>query len=94
MYNISSKVFNTVVIIVTLSLVVLGCTEEPEARSASSNPAIAVDKLFTHEGCTVYRFRDGGRDHYYAHCSDGELQTITTQYCGKSCEYPEVIKSR
>jgi hypothetical protein len=52
------------------SFVLAGCgharTPTPEARVGVSNPAYAVDRLFTDErGNGVYRFRDRGEYHYY-----------------------------
>ena len=51
-------------------LAVGGCadvrTPAPEARVTVSNPAYAVDRLFTDEqGNSVYRFRDRGGYLYY-----------------------------
>lgn len=28
-----------------------------------------IEKLFTHEGCTVYRFRDKGYTRHFTHCN-------------------------
>lgn len=39
-----------------------------------------VEKLFTHEGCTVYRF-DDTRTVYYTNC-----QGSTQSSCGKNCQ--------
>ena len=51
-------------------LALAGCadvrTPAAEARVGVSNPAYAVDRLFTDDqGNSVYRFRDRGEDHYY-----------------------------
>lgn len=37
-----------------------------EATLPTSNKQIRVDRLFTHDGVTVYRFMDQGRVIYYA----------------------------
>ena len=44
-----------------------GCRgRAPESTLRVSNRAYTIDRLFTDEnGCTVYRFYDEGRYHYY-----------------------------
>ena len=37
----------------------------------TDNSAIAVEQLFTHDGCSVYRFRDAGYPRYYVRCANG-----------------------
>jgi hypothetical protein len=62
-----------------------GCVQNPISVHSTNNVDVPVEKLFTHEGCTVYRFRDGNY-HYYVRC-DG-VGTATTQSmgrCGKGC---------
>lgn len=71
-----------------LALVILaGCTK-PAERAEQVNANFNVETLFTHEGCTVYRFKDG-RDHYFTNCSGS---TSTTHSCGKSCVYTEGVE--
>lgn len=75
-------------IALTLALVGLlaACSKPAEVTGSSSNPEVSVDTLFTHEGCTVYRFRDHGDAHYYASCAD-RSRTMQTraETCGKNC---------
>lgn len=67
-------------------LIVAGCAKEPESVARSTNPEIPVEKLFSHDGCTVYRFTDNGRLHYFARCGSGvETMATWTQVCGKGC---------
>ena len=67
-------------------LLAAGCSKEPESVSSTSNPNIKAETLFTHDGCTVYRFEDGGRDHYFARCAkDTETVGTYSQSCGKGC---------
>ena len=48
-----------------------------------------VSKLFTYEGCSVYRFEDGwARYKYFTNCSG---TTSWTEYCGKSCTTQESV---
>lgn len=72
-------------LLVILSLAVLaGCTKQA-AESSAVGKQFVVDKLFTHEGCTVYRFQDGGYYRYYTNCSGS---TNWTENCGKNCSRP------
>lgn len=40
----------------------------PVSTSLTDNNAIHVEQLFTHEGCTMYRFHDAGYPRYYVRC--------------------------
>ena len=67
------------------ALAVAGCTKAPEYSSPAGREFV-VDKLFTHEGCTMYRFSDGGYLRYFAKC-DGESVTAQTEWverCGNN----------
>ena len=73
--------------------VLAGCVNEPVATSPSNNPDMHVDTLFSHDGCTVYRFHDITY-HYYVRCQDARTaQTSSTRSCGKSCRYEEAIQT-
>lgn len=75
---------------VVLSLAILSsCNNDALYSSATNNNQIKVDFLFDHGGCKVYRFRDG-RDHYFTNCTE----TISSNNCGKACEYEENIKTK
>lgn len=68
-------------LLILISLLTLvGCTKQAEHSSAAGRE-FTVDKLFTHEGCTVYRFYDGG-NRYYTNCSGS---TSWKENCGKGC---------
>lgn len=68
--------------LIILAIAVLpGCSQQGEV-TVSVNNRFTVDKLFTHEGCTVYRFYDGGAYRYYTNCS-GSTQWV--EGCGKGC---------
>lgn len=47
-----------------------------------------VTLLFTQDGCSVYRFQDGGYMRYFTNCKG---QTISTVSCGKNCTRQENI---
>jgi hypothetical protein len=50
------------------ALALSGCARDPVETTRTSNPGIAVEKLFEHEGCAMYRFRDAGSYVYYSNC--------------------------
>jgi hypothetical protein len=62
-----------------------GCVSEPLSVHATNNAEVPVEKLFTHEGCTVFRFKDGGF-HYYVRCEGNGTSAATLGGCGKGCE--------
>jgi hypothetical protein len=64
-------------------LPLLACVNEPVATTPSTNGEVPVDELFTHDGCTVFRFRDGTY-HYYVRCR-GEPTATTLSCTGKNC---------
>lgn len=67
-------------------LAVSGCTNQAESSTAAG-VEFQVDRLFTHDQCTVYRFRDGGTSRYFARC-EGTAATGSTTWresCGKNC---------
>jgi hypothetical protein len=65
-------------------LALAGCDKEPVRSERTDNTEIQVDDLFTHRGCTVSRFYDGGRAHYFADCR-GAVTTTRVETCGKGC---------
>lgn len=58
-----------------LAFVLCGCMGEAEMRVSASNGEFHVSRLFTADGCTVYRFGDGGRAHYFVRCAGGNAAT-------------------
>jgi hypothetical protein len=61
-----------------------GCYAEPLSRGPSNNPEVAIELLFSHDGCDVYRFVDHGA-HYFARCRDAKaVSTVSTKTCGKA----------
>jgi hypothetical protein len=74
-----------------LAPLLVGCVEPALATVPSNNPHIEVDTLLTHDGCTVYRFRDG-QYHYFVRCPDPpRASTLSRVSCGKNCTRPEEI---
>lgn len=65
-------------------LIVLGvaaCAKAPVFTDGTDNKEIPIDRLFTHEGCSIYRFHDFGDYHYFSDC-----RNAVTNRCGKGCE--------
>jgi hypothetical protein len=69
------------ILILAAILTLAGCSK-PAETSTSVGREFVVDKLFTHEGCTVYRFNDGGNNRYFTNCQGS---TSWTESCGKNC---------
>lgn len=69
-----------------LCAALIGCSKTPEKVEMTTNPEIPVETLFTHDGCTVYRFVDVGRAHYFAKCPEAvEVIGTYSESCGKGC---------
>lgn len=68
-------------IVLTALVALSGCQKQAEATQ-SAGSGFKVEKLFTVEGCSVYRFTDALRPIYYTNCSGA---THTTESCGKNC---------
>ena len=64
---------------------VAGC-EKPAESVAHTGAGFTVERLFTHDGCTVYRFSDSYK-RYFTRCDGIAAQSTTTwqESCGKSC---------
>lgn len=71
-------------LILITSLVLVGCQEKAERVLVSTNSNFEVEKLFTVDGCSVYRFEDGGRSVYFTNCN-GSAETSHIESCGKNC---------
>ena len=68
---------------------VAGC-DKPAESVVRTGAEFTVERLFTHEGCTVFRFKDGGRNRYFTRCDGIAAQSTTTwqESCGKNCTRP------
>lgn len=69
------------ILVLAAILALAGCSK-PAETSTSVGSEFVVDTLFTHEGCTVYRFNDGGNNRYFTNCSGS---TTWRENCGKNC---------
>lgn len=70
-----------------LALSLAMCKSPALQVDQTDNRSFEVEELFSHAGCTVYRFEDGGDRHYFAVCHGGSYQTTTPrqEVCGKGC---------
>jgi hypothetical protein len=66
-------------------LVLTACSKPPISTAQTDNKEVSVDLLFTNDGCSVYRFEDDGRSHYYTDCR-GNTRTAHVENCGKGCQ--------
>lgn len=69
-------------------LLFASCYKEPISTTQTDNSKFQVEKLFTHDSITVYRFQDGGRSHYFT-----KNETISVYSCGKGCYYSENVNN-
>lgn len=51
--------------VIVIALALCACVGDPKETSATDNPNFQIDKLFTKDGITVYRFYDSGRYIYF-----------------------------
>ena len=72
--------------VLLLSLALLSACERRAESSASAGVDFVVDRLFVHDGCAVYRFKDQGNSRYFSRC-DGAASSGTSwsESCGKGC---------
>ncbi|QEG09464.1 hypothetical protein CPT_MyoSmar_015 [Serratia phage MyoSmar] len=58
-----------------LSLILTGCYKQAEETMKAGND-IVVEKLFEHNGCTMYRFKDAEMV-YWSDCRGGTQYEVT-----------------
>ena len=54
-------------VVLLIAIGLSGCYRDPISVSLTENREFDVEKLFTHRGCTVYRFFDNGPK-YFTDC--------------------------
>ena len=67
--------------ILILAALLAGCYNRPETVQ-QVNADFRVETLFTKDGCTVYRFEDGGTRRYFTNCRGA---VTWREGCGKNC---------
>lgn len=75
---------------VLVALCLSACIERGPAKSTSVADSYEVERMFDHDGCAVFRFRDTGRYHYFVRCGS-EQGTMQHVSCGKNCVRPEDV---
>lgn len=75
----------TLAALLLASVALAACQKAPEQSAHKGE--FNVETLFTHEGCTVYRFEDD-RTVYYTDCV-GQAQS--QHNCGKNCTSTDIV---
>ena len=80
---------NTKIMLSLAALAMVAGCEKPAEAVAHAGIGFNVERLFTHEGCTVFRFGDAG-SRYFTRCDGVAAQSTTTwqESCGKGCTHP------
>lgn len=80
------------VVCLVMVVFVVGCDKvyEPISKETKSN-GIVVEKLFTNDGCTIYRFVDDGYTRYYSDCRGTVMQDIIVRHGKRVEEVPSDI---
>lgn len=79
-------------LLVFLCLGIVSCAKKSEhTETVGPGKEYQVERLFTYEGCTVYRFQDVGRFIHYTNCNG---QTTYRHTCGKNCEHDENVETQ
>lgn len=79
----------TCVAIIAATIALTGCEKASEVQVQSGE--FRVERLFTVDGCTAYRFRDSGRAVYYTNCQGS---TQSEYKSGKSTKRETVQTDR
>ena len=79
----STKLVSALVALAALTALT-GCYKSPES-STRVREDFTVERLFEHDGCTVYRFTDGGTARYFTRCDGFQTSTSWKEICGKNC---------
>ena len=77
---------NKILLALALGMLLTSCAQKGIPVSVENTVPgqnYTVTKLFTAEGCTVYRFFDTGDYHYMTNCTS--TITTITKSCGKNC---------
>jgi hypothetical protein len=73
------------------TLAIASCNAPSEGEAVTTNGNVRVERLTQVDGCTIYRFRDGGRNHYTTICRQGataqpaSVHSSWTENCGENC---------
>ncbi len=73
-------------LVIIIIVLMASCNAGPISVSKTNNPQVNVEFLFEIEGNKVYRFRDGGYDHYVV-IGNTAISTETAFRSGKITRY-------
>ena len=76
-------------IIILMGLALIGCQADPEQVYHGNVDVHLITKA---DGCSVYRFHDGGYPHYFVKCENSAM-TSEARSCGKNCHIHEEIQT-
>lgn len=79
---------NKILFAILLLAALSGCGK-PAESSTRVGRDFEVERLFTHDGCTVYRFNDY-YTRYFTRCEGVSVPSSVswTESCGKNCKRP------
>lgn len=60
-------------LLIAALLTLAGCKDSRPESTATVGNGAEVARLFTHDGCTVYRFYDRGHYRYFTNCSGSTM---------------------
>ena len=66
-------------------LLLAACVKDPISRQVTDNANVQLSLLFSHEGCSIYRFSDAGELHYFADCRNS-VSNVTHHGKGRTTE--------
>jgi hypothetical protein len=73
-------------LLIFTAVLLAGCFGENAVETAkTNNPNFEIDKLFTKDGCDIYRFRDAGYNRYFVNCANNQASISWNESCGKGC---------
>lgn len=79
--NFAQKLF----LLSPLFLMLAGCDQPRSAKETvtTDNPDYRAERLFTENGCNIYRFTDNGKYHYFVDCR-GKIISYYDEHVGKT----------
>lgn len=79
------RISTVAMVLLFVALTVASCEEEHVAKPVKSdNPTYDVQRLFTVDGVTVYRFWDGQGDYVYFTNGNGIVQYTSSENVGRA----------
>lgn len=66
------------------------CVKREEGEAVTTNSNFKLERLFTHDGCTVYRFYDA-RYRYFTDCRGS---VSWSESCGKNCTSDQDVETK